>query len=896
MHPEGYLKVSKEMLLSLSPRAKQRLLRFLIRWGRYDSALPIARVLAEEAPDGILYPALLAQTLIALGEVDEASEVVADLEDRHRGRPMTLEASACLQMALGNLPESLKLYLQMLELNTDSTNAWRGMAQVYYSAGQIDKAHRCCQQVIQICASRASAKPGSPPCPYPNVMRILADIHRRSSDNKLAEEIEMQLLRDERKEELQLLDEITPRASYNPRQPQNQPPIVDEPPVAKLHADAKTALTEVFGHASFGQGQEEAISSIMAGQDLLVVMPTGGGKSLCYQLPAVLGLRVVVITPLKALMKDQLDGLPASLSNRSVVINSDLESDDMEKEIAKIAEGCYDLIYAAPERLRQAPFLYALKRAGINLFVVDEVHCLSIWGHDFRPDYLFIAPALELLGRPTFCGMTATAPSAIREEIASHTGRNLITVSAGTYRANLFLQVKRVSTKLEKLRAISKFCLSEPGSGIIYADTRKGTEEIASFLRTAGVEAEHYHAGMTPEERVAVQDIFMSGNSRIIVATVAFGMGVDKPDVRFVIHFSPPKSVENYYQEAGRAGRDGLVSTCLLFCSPSDAGTLTKRANAPQLTIEQLKYVYDCIKKLIPHGSGLIHIDDIQRDTRLYEVSVRVAVSLLEKAGLLTRRLDVPINVSLKVRHSADLAPELTLFVKAAHLRVGQRVALDATELAARSGIPLSRLEWTLLEWRDRGWIFFRTSGRTMHLERNKPPSNAKQLLEDLLQAQAVSAKTKASKLLEYVRTNDCRHDYILQHFGEEPIQKCSTCDNCCKRHTPSTFSDTHLLILRGICSLPIRLGRSGLAKAFTGCRSCPIQPHEWPHLGALSSYSRNGVEGLLDDLRDWGYLERDGSPLRPLLVLTPAGRKLAVSEADRQIPILPIRQRELAE
>lgn len=878
------LKITLEGFMSLQPRLRLNLLNFLIRWQRYEDALPLVQRMVEEQPDGLLYRAMFVKALASLGRLDEAAAIVGDLDYQHSHRPNTLSAAGDLEFARGDLAAALKRYLAMLEVNPESPKAFRRLAALYLAANQPDKAHVYCRKVLD---HQATLKDQEDFGPHPTVLRVLAEVHKLRGDDSVATEILQELAEREKDEEERMLERIqtTPRGTGKPVKPKPIPaafettevPVSEtaRPPAPTLPQEARDCLSTVFGHDGFRTGQEEAIARMLAGQDLLITMPTGAGKSLCYQLPASLGRKVVVISPLIALMKDQVDGLPEHLAARATLINSTLDSDELEKRQGDIAAGRYDLVYAAPERLRLPPFLHAVKRAGIDLFVVDEVHCVSIWGHDFRPDYLFISKALGHLGNPTFCGMTATAGPEMRREIESRIGRRLISVSTGTYRPNLRLEVHQVSKSLEKLRMLSRICHSEEGCGIIYANSRIKTEEIASFLRTAGVQAGHYHAGMDPESRVAAQEAFMTGKCRVVAATVAFGMGIDKRDVRFVAHFALPKSLENYYQEAGRAGRDGLPSRCMLFYSPGDKARLTGWNKSNLIRMDDLKAVYQSIKGIIPRGEGPVHEDDIVRDSGLEDTKARVAVSMLERAGLLQRGLDVPMSLSIRVRSLDGADEHFREFVDAARLKERQRISLDLVDLSGRTGTPPDELESLLFQWRDQGLLDFRTSGRMMYIRLCRADSGARAKLEGMLDAHKNTAERKVQQLAGYAKIEECRHNAISRHFGEAAVSNCTACDNCLKNAAPSMLTDEHLLILKGMQSLPIRLGKRGLVRALMGAASCPIQPHEWPHVGAFLGKTRSSVEELINDLTEWGYLERDGNPIRPLLVLTAAGRKM---------------------
>ncbi len=294
---------------------------------------------------------------------------------------------------------------------------------------------------------------------------------------------------------------------------------------------------------------------MMAGVDTIAVMPTGAGKSLCYQLPAMLlPGTTIVISPLIALMKDQYDSLPAGVYERTTFINSSLEADALAGRMDEILRGQYKLIYCAPERLRQQPFIDALRRANVRMLVVDEAHCVSMWGHDFRPDYLFLGKCIPMLGDPTLLALTATATPEIRDEIARQLGRPLRPVAASNFRANLYYEVESLADKEAKLRKLIAVCKEERGSGVVYARSRDACEQIAGILRRSGIQAAHYHAGMSPDERSATQEAFMLDRVRVIVATIAFGMGIDKSNVRFIVHFSPPELAGKLRAGVGAGG------------------------------------------------------------------------------------------------------------------------------------------------------------------------------------------------------------------------------------------------------------------------------------------------------------------------------------------------------
>jgi ATP-dependent DNA helicase RecQ len=329
---------------------------------------------------------------------------------------------------------------------------------------------------------------------------------------------------------------------------------------------------ERFGLNSFRPGQREVIEAISTGSDCLCVMPTGGGKSLCYQLPSLIrpGLTIVV-SPLIALMKDQVDslgrnGIPAAL------INSTLSHSEQQTRLQDVAAGKYQLVYVAPERLRNPRFLEAIRATPIQLLAIDEAHCISQWGHDFRPDYTRIGQFREWLGGVQTVALTATATPRVRQDIMDVLGlKKPRQFMSGFARPNLHFGVINCQSDREKEEELGKFLKSNPGAGIIYAATRKRCEALVDWIgQTLKIPVGAYHAGLQQEQRRVIQERFMSNQLRLIVATNAFGMGIDKSDLRFVIHYNMPGSLEAYYQEAGRAGRDGKDSVCVMLYSMQD--------------------------------------------------------------------------------------------------------------------------------------------------------------------------------------------------------------------------------------------------------------------------------------------------------------------------------------
>lgn len=340
---------------------------------------------------------------------------------------------------------------------------------------------------------------------------------------------------------------------------------------------ARVVLKKYYGHDSFRNGQEQIISNLISGRDVLGIMPTGAGKSVCYQVPAILAPGVtLVISPLISLMKDQVSAL-IEAGIRGAYYNSSLTDGQCRKALANMAAGVYKIIYVAPERLEYDSFINVCSRLDISYVAIDEAHCVSQWGQDFRPSYLKIADFIDRLPkRPVVGAFTATATASVRDDIAKMLRlKNPFVLTTGFDRPNLFFEVRRCESKRDRFEELVDILSdNKEKSGIVYCSTRKNVDEVYEALSGMGFSVSRYHAGLSDEERHKSQEDFIYDRSSVIVATNAFGMGIDKSNVSYVVHYNMPKNIESYYQEAGRAGRDGANAVCVLLYMPSDVFTI----------------------------------------------------------------------------------------------------------------------------------------------------------------------------------------------------------------------------------------------------------------------------------------------------------------------------------
>lgn len=582
-------------------------------------------------------------------------------------------------------------------------------------------------------------------------------------------------------------------------------------------ADALSSLRAHFGFDEFREGQREVISAILEGKDAVVVMPTGSGKSLCYQLPAMmLGGATLVVSPLIALMKDQVDalkarGLPATF------INSSIAWREQWARIEALRRGEFKLVYIAPERFRSGRFLDALKSISISLFAIDEAHCISTWGHDFRPDYLRLKNVIQSLPKVQTLALTATATPYVRSDIIQQLGlANPQTFVTGFDRPNLSIDVVHTENEREKVARIKRLAKAHDGSGIIYASTRKAVEQVAGQLQERGLSVSTYHAGLSDALRIKAQENFMTGRTQMIVATNAFGMGIDKPDIRFVAHYQMPGSIEAYYQEIGRAGRDGLPSSCVLLFNYADKNTHDFFIEGSYPSSGLIKDVYDSLV-----STGLQRI----------ELS---ASEIAKRAG---------------VRNEMAVQSSLYVLERAGHIeRVGSQ---DSAHTSARRSRSIVMLD--------------------------SPPATRLRINPTDLARRADLERRKLREMIEFCYSEYCYRAHILDYFGDRHHKRqCGTCGNCTpdaaarspltsaetlsdvsasnrtgKRRTssivlsPRSLSEDETLRVRKILACATRMkGRFGKNLIASTLRGSAAKNVMQAHLNELSTY------GLLKDMR----------------------------------------------
>ena len=544
-----------------------------------------------------------------------------------------------------------------------------------------------------------------------------------------------------------------------------------------------SVLKEIFGFDAFRPGQEGVIGAVLDGRDTLAVMPTGGGKSLCYQVPALMreGLTVIV-SPLISLMKDQVDSLLQSSVTTAATLHSGLGAEERWEVERKVRTGEIRMLYVAPERLRSLEFVLSLRRAGVSLFVVDEAHCISEWGHDFRPDYLFLPRAVRDLGSPPVLALTATATPRVRQDILrSLRMRDPEVVVTSFNRPNLTYRVLPVRDKDGKLPRILDVIRHNPPPGIVYGTTRKECEEIAAGLRRAGVNAAHYHAGLAPKERSGVQERFMTDEVDVVVATIAFGMGVDKPNVRFVVHASVPGSLPAYIQEAGRAGRDGDDALCAVLYRGADLGRRKRLVTVNAAGAEEVGSFFRALSGVASEG-GRVNVPPTSLGS-LGGVDGDVAGVLLggmEETGLLSRGYDLWGEV--EVRRVDEDPGELREEISKVHAALPGEGTVSLPELSRKAGVRPVVAQSALFRLMVDGLVDATPRGSLadIRLKISGLTDEDRAAIASRLKSRTRSAYDQIRTVETYTTLSTCRREHLLRHFGDtEEVAPCAGCDVC---------------------------------------------------------------------------------------------------------------------
>lgn len=558
-------------------------------------------------------------------------------------------------------------------------------------------------------------------------------------------------------------------------------------------------LKKYWGYDSFRSMQEDIVNSALKGHDVLAILPTGGGKSICFQVPSMMTEGIaIVVTPLIALMKDQVQNLN-DRGIKALCVNAGMTRREVDVTLNNAAYGDFKFLYVSPERLGTRLFQSYLREMNVSYLVVDEAHCISQWGYDFRPDYLQIGRIREIIDAPVIA-LTATATPKVAEDIMDKLGfpeKNLI--KSGFERPNLSYIVRKCEDKLGKLLSV---CESVAGTGVVYVRSRKKTEEISAFLTSCGISSSFYHAGLGPDTRSQRQADWKSGKTRVMVCTNAFGMGIDKPDVRFVVHFDVPDSPEAYFQEAGRGGRDGKRSYAVMLWNSTDIKRLRQIAT---VSFPSLEYIEDIYHKThihyeIPYDIGegrqlKFDLDEFCRHFKLQRASAHYAIIYIERTGHWTLSEDVDISTKVQIvtdrkeLYDIDLPDGrmdslLDLLMRKYSGIFSYPVPIDEDYVAGQIGVTIPMLCQLLYNLALQHVIRYIPCDKAtvlyLHHDRLRPknvfldPKRYELLKSSFLE--------KIEKMIDYIQEEDtCRSSYLLKYFGQADSTPCGSCDICRK-------------------------------------------------------------------------------------------------------------------
>ena len=675
-----------------------------------------------------------------------------------------------------------------------------------------------------------------------------------------------------------------------------------------------------FGLTDFRRGQKQVIDAVMAGKDTLCIMPTGGGKSLCFQLPTIARDGVtIVISPLIALMTDQVQ----SLLDRDIpatFINSSLTPDQQQARIADMIAGKHKLIYIAPERLRSNSFMRAVNRIHVQLLAVDEAHCISQWGHDFRPDYARLGNFRKRIGNPQTVALTATATTLVQQDIVDilelDQPSRFVT---GFARENLCLRVKSPNGNAEKDDQLVDFLKAHEGCGIIYASTRKNCEHLVELLgEEVNRKFAFYHAGLPSDQRRKVQERFMSGDIEVIVATNAFGMGIDKPDLRFVVHYNLPGSIEAYYQEAGRAGRDGKPSECLMLYSFQDKFIQEFFIENSYPSKETIRDVYEYLRG-IPSDPIEMTLQEIKDDLGLSlgTSGIGTCEALLEKANAI-ERLDSRQN-SAGIRIDSEMHTLVDLLPRDARTRRhvmrgleqlvgsfrGERVLFQPQKFADDLGMKWDAVKRSIRELTKLPAVSYIPPfrGRAVHvIDRNKPFHKLDIDFAELDRRQKAEYE-KLQRVISLATTKRCRQLEILEYFGDPDRKRCQNCDNCGSRPktklmsagdtTPAANACLYAaqVALSGTARTHGRLGKTLIAQMLTGSANKKVKQLGLDRLstfGLLKTLRQSDVTQLMEFLISQGFIDQvETTKFRPTVQVSESGKSLMAGELRADMPAM---------
>lgn len=565
-----------------------------------------------------------------------------------------------------------------------------------------------------------------------------------------------------------------------------------------MESSIKEILHKYWRYSEFRPAQEQIISSVLAGRDTLALMPTGGGKSLTYQVPTMARKGVcIVVTPLIALMKDQVDRL-RKLGISAVAIHSGMSYSKIDIALDNCVYGDVKFLYIAPERLATETFRLRVQRMNVSLLAVDEAHCISQWGYDFRPSYLRIAEVRKMLPEVPILALTASATDMVTKDIMKHLDfKEEHIIRSSFARPNLSYAVRHTDDKNEQLLRIVN---NVTGSGIVYMQSREGCEQVATFLQENGISASYYHAGLPHAEREIRQEEWTSGKTRIVVATNAFGMGIDKADVRFVVHYTMSDSLESYYQEAGRAGRDGKRSYAVMLVASNDSSRISKHFSDEFPPLEQIKLIYEkvCDYVQVAVGDGLyasyiFNIHDFCRREHIHISRVRAALKLLQQNNYLTltEEVDNPARIIFttgrddlyKIRVCQD---ELDNIIRVI-LRLYDGVftefrSIDEKQIAAISGYTIDKVRELLKRMWQMRIIRYIPANTTpiLFFNEERLPTNDLYISPESYTHRLRLTQERFENVLRYIgNEQSCRSVMMQNYFGDTDTTVCGVCDIC---------------------------------------------------------------------------------------------------------------------